>query len=169
MIGKDKRTTARKRDKYKTIFSSSTSVPLSPSLLSTTFIQDTATPLASLPSTSPWLFILESASQGISHLVMNNVNETTLTLNGPLFINTPLEGVKVIVREYSTAPQAFNIHFVCSPLALSYLEPHLKTLSSLFQNRRYPFSIHSVDADLGEGIPPPVQRDKENDQQQEEG
>ncbi len=159
---------AAKEDSYKPL-QVSAELPLSPSLLSATFMQNTAAPLASLPATSPWLFILENASHCICHLLKENLKETTLTLNGPMFANTPLEGAKLIVREYSTAPLAFNIHFVCVPIALSYLMPHLKTFSSLFQNRRYPFSIHSVDADLGEGVPAPVRRNKEDDQQQEEG
>ncbi len=120
-------------------------------------------------SPAPWQnAIVENATQGITHILAEEMKETSLTLNGPLFANTPLAGVKVIVREYSTAPLAFNVHFACAPLALDYLQPHLKTLASLFSSRRYPFSIHSIDADLGDGIPPPIQREKDEDQQHEE-
>jgi len=106
-----------------------------------------------------WQVILESASQGISHALAEEMTETTLNLDGPRFAGTPLAGTKLIVREYSTAPLAFNIHFACSPVGLAFLQPQLKTLSTLFQSRRYPFSIHSVDADLGDGVPTPIARD----------
>lgn len=121
-----------------------------------------------LPATMPWQGILESASQGITHVLKKDVKETTLTLDGPLFANTPLAGVKMTVREYSTAPLAYNIHFACAPHAMHYLQPHLKTLATLFQSRRSPFSIHSVDADLGDGIPSPIEKETGDDQQHEE-
>ncbi len=114
-----------------------------------------------------WSTILESASHGISHVLAEEITETTLQLDGPLFAGTPLEGTKLIVREYSTAPLAFNIHFVCAPVGLAYLQPQLKTLSTLFQNRRYPFSIHSVDADLGDGVPPPIERTGDDQEEKE--
>ncbi len=114
--------------------------------------------------------ILENASQGISHIYAKDIQETTLTLDGPRFTGTPLEGVKLIVREYSTAPRAYNICFVCVPAGLAYLQPHLMTMRTFFQNRKLPFSIHSIEADLGDGIPSPIDRasDSSDDQEHEE-
>lgn len=120
-----------------------------------------ATSVNALSIDAPWDAVIEQATQGITHLLAEKMRETSLMLTGPLFAGTPLEGTKIIVREYSTAPLAFNIHFACHPDALAHLQPHLKKLSSFFQNRRYPFSVHSIDADLGDGIPPPIEKDEE--------
>lgn len=144
----------------------SSTCALAPSVATTSSTLKT-TSITALPNDAPWQAVLENASQGITHLLAEKMQETTLTLDGPLFAGTPLAGVKVIVREYSTAPLAFNIHFACGPAALAYLEPHLRTLTSFFQNRRYPFSVHSVDADLGDGIPPPITREKDDERHEE--
>lgn len=132
-------------------------------------VRPTAPSVSGLPATAPWQSVLECATQGISHIQREDLKETTLTLDGPLFANTPLAGVKMTVKEYSTAPLAFSIHFACAPHALNFLQPHLKTLSSLFQNRRLPFSIHSIDADLGDGVPSPIQKDKGDDEEEPRG
>lgn len=125
--------------------------------------------ISGLPATAPWQSVLECATQGISHIQKEDLQETTLTLDGPLFANTPLAGVKMTIKEYSTAPLAFSIHFACAPHALNFLQPHLKSLSSLFQNRRLPFSIHNIDADLGDGVPSPIQKDKGDDEEEPRG
>jgi len=120
-------------------------------------------------SSTPLQAVIECAAQGITHIVTNGLQETTLILDGPLFKHTPLSGVKLTVREYSTAPLAFNIHFECAPAALAYLQPHLKTLTTVFQSQKQSFSIQSVDADLGDGIPPRVKRDKDDEDEKERG
>lgn len=147
--------------------SSGISIPIVQQTTPAPFI--VASPLVSKPHLAQASAIVEAATQEITHIVKHSVQETTLTLDGPLFANTPLAGMKMTLREYSTAPLAFNIHFACAPHALNYLQPHLKTLATLFQSKRSSYAIHSIDADLGDGVPSPIDSETGDKEQHERG
>ena len=74
--------------------------------------------------------------------------ETTLFLDSPQFASSLFYGTKITIREFSTAPKAFNIEIVSSPLAIHAIDPCKNDLLSAFQHGHFNFSIHRFDTFL---------------------
>jgi len=83
------------------------------------------------------------------HCIKNGIKETSVRLDGTSFIGSPLQGVELIIKEFSTAPAIFNIEFRGSVSAIAFLQPHLVTLSAaLHSDKKKEFLIHRVELEL---------------------
>ncbi len=71
--------------------------------------------------------------------------ETTLFLDSPQFASSVFYGTQITIREFSTAPKAFNIEIISSPSAIGVIDPCKNDLLSAFRNGHFNFSIHRFD------------------------
>jgi hypothetical protein len=71
--------------------------------------------------------------------------ETTLFLDSPRFASSIFFGTQITIREFSTAPKAFNVEIVSTPSAIHAIDPCKNDLLSAFQNGHFNFSIHRFD------------------------
>lgn len=90
-------------------------------------------------------------------LVMSSSHEveTTLFLDNPHFASSSLFGTTITIREFSTAPKAFNVEIVSNPSAIAIIDASKNDLLSSFRNGNFNFSIHRFDTHLesSEGRP----------------
>lgn len=66
----------------------------------------------------------------------SGIRETTVNLSAPQYASSPFFGAEIVVREYSTAPLAFNISINASPEAVGLLNDNV---GALMQSFRYGF------------------------------
>jgi hypothetical protein len=99
-------------------------------------------------------WIVTQATSNIVHCIKNGVQETSIRLDGASFIGTPLEGMELIVQEFSTAPFIFNISFRGCSSAVAFLQPHLAALSAaLHADKKAEYSVNRIEAELGDSSP----------------
>jgi hypothetical protein len=67
--------------------------------------------------------------------------ETSLILDSPQFSSSPFYGTQISIKEFSTAPKAFNIEILSSATALALLAPHQADLLAFFEKGNFNFSI----------------------------
>ncbi|PWU13342.1 MAG: hypothetical protein C5B45_06240 [Chlamydiae bacterium] len=86
---------------------------------------------------------LASASILMNH---SQDKETTFILD----TNTPLfSGMRITIKEYSTAPKVFNIELVpTSSTALSLIASHVPQLLNRFRQESFGFSVNDIIAEL---------------------
>jgi hypothetical protein len=94
--------------------------------------------------------------------------ETTLFLDGPQFASSVFFGTKITIREFSTAPKAFNVEIVASPVAINTIDPCKNDLLSAFQNSHFNFSIHRFETYLHNEERPVFHRKENSDGDQQE-
>jgi hypothetical protein len=126
-----------------------TLVPSSPALVSTC-----ETKIAPLAKTQcEW--IIKEATSAITHTIQNGVKETSLRLDGPAFLNSPFQGIELVIKEFSTAPLSFNIEFRGSSTAISSLKPHLQDLRAAFYGSHRPegYAIHRIETSYEDSSP----------------
>ncbi len=87
--------------------------------------------------------------------------ETTLFLDSPQFASSIFYGTQITIREFSTAPKAFNVEIISSPSAIGVIDPCKNDLLSAFQNGHFNFSIQRFDTFLQTEDRPVLHR-KEN-------
>jgi hypothetical protein len=56
---------------------------------------------------------------------------------------------QIVIREFSTAPKAFNVEFVGSPQALALIQQNVPALLGAVQQGNFNFSINRFDVKLG--------------------
>ncbi len=101
---------------------------------------------------SDW--IVAETDVAIIHCIKNGIKETSVRLDGTSFIGSPLEGVELIIKEFCTAPLIFNLEFRGSPSAMSFLQPHLLTLSAVFHaDKKKEYSIHRIELETEDSSP----------------
>ncbi|MBS0605029.1 MAG: hypothetical protein JSS60_08375 [Verrucomicrobia bacterium] len=88
--------------------------------------------------------------------------ETTLFLDNPRFSSSSLFGTKITIREFSTAPKAFNIEIVSNPHAVAMIDASKNDLLSAFQNGSFNFTVHRFDTHLEQREDRPVLHRKES-------
>ena len=83
-------------------------------------------------------------------IVMSSTEEqkTTLFLNSSKFSSSPFFGTRITIKEFSTAPKAFNIEIASNPVALDLLSVHKEALLAAFESGRFPFSVHRLETEL---------------------
>lgn len=74
--------------------------------------------------------------------------ETILYLDSAQF--STLFGTKIVIKEFSTAPKAFNIEIISNPQAVALMDASKAHLMATFQNGNFPFSVNQLDAHLEE-------------------
>jgi hypothetical protein len=78
----------------------------------------------------------------------NGINETTIHLNTPEFASSMFAGAQIVIKEYSTAPLAFNIEFLGSPQNSLYFEQNIATLRAAFASEDRKYTINRIESRL---------------------
>jgi hypothetical protein len=96
--------------------------------------------------------------------------ETILFLDNPHFASSPLFGSKITLREFSTAPKAFNIEIASNPQGTALINTSKTDLLAAFQRGDFNFSVHRLETYLHERADRPVlhrqeTKDKNGDKQ----
>lgn len=98
----------------------------------------------------PQIMALFERMVGVMTIIQTTgITETVMTLNARQFASSVLYGSQIIIREFSTAPKAFNVEFIGSPEALVQVERNLPALLGAVQQGNYQFSINRFDTKLG--------------------
>ncbi len=118
--------------------------------ISTPFTEGQSLPLASvsgLPSyISPQVYALFEKMVGvITVMVESDVKETSITLNSPEFATSPFFGSQIIIQEYSTAPNQFNIQIIGNSDAVKIFEGNAQDLLASLNSGKYNFRINRLD------------------------
>ena len=93
--------------------------------------------------------------------------ETTLFLDNP---SSAFFGMQITIREFSSAPKAFNIEITAVPTALAIVDAGMQGLLAAFQNGKFNFSVHRIETLVKQHEERPVFHRKESgdrDQQQD--
>lgn len=79
-------------------------------------------------------WIVAEMANVIEHKMCDGVREISIRLEGTTFTHTPLEGTRLIIKEFSTAPRQFNIEFHGSEKAITLIQQGLEELRLVFAN-----------------------------------
>jgi hypothetical protein len=75
----------------------------------------------------------------------SGMTETTITLNSPQFASSVFFGTQIIIQEFSTAPQAFNIQINGTPQAVGLIQSNANDLMAAFQAGNYGFRVNRLE------------------------
>lgn len=106
--------------------------------------------------------LFEKMASSMIMMCSSNETETTLFLDNPHFASSLFFGSKITIREFSTAPKAFNIEIASSPTAIAALEAGKQDLLAAFQNGNFNFSVHRIDSHVQQHEERPVLHRKES-------
>lgn len=81
-------------------------------------------------------------------LASSRETETTFFLDSPQFHHSVFYGTRITIKEFSTAPKAFNIAIGTSALALAHLEANKSALLEAFEKGNFNFSIGRLDTEI---------------------
>lgn len=81
-------------------------------------------------------------------LASSNETETTVFLDAPQFSQSPFFGTRITIKEFSTAPKAFNIEIASSSLALKAIDVYKPALLTAFAKGDFNFSIGRFDTEI---------------------
>ncbi len=84
---------------------------------------------------------------------LSGITTTTITLNARQFASSVFFGAQIIIREFSTAPKAFNIELSGSPQAMELLQGQTGGMMAAFQAGNYGFRVNRLDTSLLEDKP----------------
>jgi hypothetical protein len=76
---------------------------------------------------------------------MSGMTETVITLNAPQFASSIFFGSQIIIQEFSTAPQAFNIQLNGTAQAVALFQGNANDLMAAFQAGNYNFRINRLE------------------------
>jgi hypothetical protein len=89
--------------------------------------------------------------------------ETTLFLDGAHFSNSCLFGTQITIREFSTAPKAFNIEILSNAQGAAMIDAGKSALLLSFQKGHFQFTVHRLETLIQQGEDRPVLHRKESD------
>ncbi len=75
----------------------------------------------------------------------SGITETTITLNAPQFASSVFFGTQIIIQEFSTAPQAYNIQINGSAQAVALFQGNVDDLMAAFQSGNYNFRVNRLE------------------------
>lgn len=101
---------------------------------------ETLPPYANLPPQVQQLFDRMVGVMTVMNL--SGMTETVITLNTPQFASSVFFGTQIIIQEFSTAPQAFNIQLKGDPQAVALFQSNANELMAAFQAGNYNFRIN---------------------------
>ena len=84
----------------------------------------------------------------MSVLSASGITETVITLNAPKFASSVFFGSQIILQEYTSAPQAFNIQINGTPQALALFQANAQELMAAFQYGNYTFRVNRLETGL---------------------
>jgi hypothetical protein len=99
------------------------------------------------------LDIFERMAGVMTVLTTTGVSETTVTLNSPQFASSVFYGTQIIIKEYSTAPKAFNIQIHGTPQAVAAFQGNTNDLMAAFQHGNYNFRVNRLETGYLEDRP----------------
>jgi hypothetical protein len=76
---------------------------------------------------------------------MSGMTETVITLNAPQFASSVFFGSQIIIQEFSTAPQSFNIQLNGTPQAVALFQGNANDLVAAFQAGNYNFRVNRLE------------------------
>lgn len=110
---------------------------------------------------SPEAFALfEKMVSVITVLSTSGITETVIHLNTHEFTNSPFSGSQIIIREYSTAPLAYNVELIGNPLAADLFRKNIPLLKNAFAEGKHRFHINRLEASISQEDFPVVERKK---------
>src|SRR5689334_13395558 len=71
--------------------------------------------------------------------------ETTLFLEGAKFSSSVFFGTRITIKEYTSAPKAFNVEIASLPAAANLMAQHKDALLAAFENAKFPFTVHRLE------------------------
>lgn len=74
----------------------------------------------------------------------NGITETSFLLNTPEFASSIFAGSQIIIREFSTAPLAYNIEFIGTDQNIPIFDRNIEGLKAVFGNERRNFIINRI-------------------------
>ena len=74
--------------------------------------------------------------------------QTTLVLDHPHLSGSVFFGTTITIKEFSTAPKAFNVEILSNPTAIATILQQQDHLLSLFAKGNFPFTIHRFDSGI---------------------
>ncbi len=135
------------------------------------FIHARAESIDSTPKLGALTPAMEAAFEKMAScmIVMSSSNdvETTLFLDNPHFAASSLFGTKITIREFSTAPKAFNIEIVSNPSAIATMEAGKSGLLSAFRDGNFNFTVHRFETHIEQSVDRPVLHRKDNDDREQ--
>ena len=83
-------------------------------------------------------------------MVMDASNdvETTLFLDSANFASSSFYGTQITIKEFNTAPRAFNVEIISNPSAVAVIDASKNNLLSHLQKGNFNFSIHRLDTHI---------------------
>lgn len=133
-----------------------TSSSLGPSFLMPT----TEVPPAYALLSSEAFALFEKMVSLITVLHDSGLTETVIHLNTQEFANSPFMGSQIVIREYSTAPLAYNIELIGNPLAANLFTKNISLLRNAFEEGKYRFRINRLESSISKEGPDRVERKK---------
>lgn len=101
------------------------------------------TAIQSVDLPSELLELFEKGVNGLAQLTNSGDSETTFFLDTHEFA-----GAKIIIKEFNTAPKAFNISLVGSPEMAARFNCYLPDLIAAFQKSPFNFTVHRLESDI---------------------
>ncbi len=96
-------------------------------------------------------------------IVMSSPGETETTIFLDHHPSSLFLGTQITIREFSTAPKAFNIEIATHhPAALAMIDAHKQELLSAFHDGNFNFSVHRLETQLQPSEDRPVLHRKES-------
>lgn len=119
-----------------------------PMEIKTSMAPESTTALSSVLSSIEIAELFEQMASTIIVMSSTEEQKTTLFLNSSKFSSSPFFGTRITIKEFSTAPKAFNIEIASNPAALDLLSIHKEALVAAFESGRFPFSVHRLETQL---------------------
>jgi len=83
----------------------------------------------------------------IVYITQKGISHTTVTLNSPSLIKSVFYDCKIVITQYSTAPNSFNITLVGNPKAVNIFQTHLPSLAKAFKESDLDFQVGKLDVE----------------------
>lgn len=103
-------------------------------------------PLPSYANMPPQVMELFDRMVGVMTVMnLSGMTETVITLNAPQFASSVFFGSEIIIQEFSTAPQTFNIQLNGSQQAVALFQGNADDLMAAFQAGNYNFRVNRLE------------------------
>jgi hypothetical protein len=127
-------------------------------------------PLPSYANLHPQVMEIFDRMVGVmTVMTLSGMTETTITLNAPQFASSVFFGTQIIIQEYSTAPQAFNIQLNGTPQAVALFQGNVDDLMAAFQASNYNFRVHRLETGYLTERPLFKRKEKAGDEKKDTG
>jgi hypothetical protein len=127
-----------------------------------------ATPPAYATLNSEMLALFEKMVGVIAVMKENGINETIIHLNSAEYANSRFAGSQIVIREFSTAPMAYNIELIGTPQNTALFEQNVGSLMNAFQGGHHNFTVNRIDTRIASQRPDkPVFHRKETSSEKE--